>query len=175
MKEAIFFDAKDVLPEKYFLSEIPKANPVFVSVDEWHPSSPEDRVINVIKGYFIAPISTTYNLNIDPRMRFDYFVLSTKKCYNSQDMRDHLDQYVNYFEKFYDKDREYIAVLYHMKSIMDKYDNNAYPLQAFFADLYRYILKSNLEIGITFLNSCGKLRFITGKSMALSCCLEFNR
>lgn len=120
-------------------------NDLFIPVDEWHPQTPEDKVINVSKGYFIAPISATYNLNLDPEMRFDYFVLSTKKCYNSQDMRDHLFQYVNYFEKYYDKDREYIAVLYHLKSIMDKYDSNAYSINQFFYDMYRYILTSDLE------------------------------
>lgn len=147
MIQAIYFDVGEVQQEK----EKPKKpkQKVFVPVDKWKPIDPEDRVVNLIKGYFIAPISTTYNLNIDPRMRFDYFVLSTKKCYNSQDMRDHLDQYVNYFETFYDPDREYIAVLYHLKSMMDKYDNDMYPSNVFFGDCYRYILVSNLQNKVT--------------------------
>lgn len=136
MTPAIYFEDAPASPQNNTLK--------FIPVDEWHPSETE-MVVSVIKGYFVAPISTTYNLNIDPRMRFDYFVLSTKKCYNSQDMRDHLFQYINYFEKFYDQDREYIAVLYHLKTIMDKYDSAHYPVQAFFGDCYRYILKSNLE------------------------------
>lgn len=120
-------------------------NHTFVYVDDWMPTTPEETIIKVSKGYFIAPISATYNLNIDPKMRFDYFVLSTKKCYNSNDMRNHLFQYINYFEVFYDKDREYLAVLYHMKTVMDRYDDSVYSKNIFFGDLYRYILKSNLQ------------------------------
>lgn len=118
---------------------------MFYPVDRWEPLTADQRIINVVKGYLVAPISTQYNLNIDPRLRFDYFVLSTKKCYNSQDMRDHLYRYLNYFEVFYDKDREYISVLYYLKTIMDKYDAKAYPVDTFFYDLYRYILKSDLQ------------------------------
>ncbi|WP_301204469.1 hypothetical protein [Bacteroides acidifaciens] len=120
-------------------------NENFIPVDQWEPETPEDRVVNVTKGNFIAPICATYGLNIDPNMRFDHFVLSTKKCYNSNDMRAHLFQYINYFEKFYDTDREYIAVLYRLKTIMDKYDSTLYPCNAFFYDMYRYILTGELE------------------------------
>jgi len=120
-------------------------NDSFIKVDDWMLINPEDKVINLAKGYFIAPISTTYNLDLDPRSRFDYFVLSTKKCYNSNDMRDHLYQYLNYFEKFYDQDREYIAILFRIKTVMDNYDANYYSQNAFFGELYRYILTSNLE------------------------------
>ncbi len=120
-------------------------NKEFIPVDKWAPTSPEEALVKVTKGYFIAPLSATYNLNIDPAMRFDYFVLSTKKCYNSDEVREHLFRYINYFEKYYDQDKEYLAVLYHMKSVMDKYDNTIYTQDKFFYDLQRYILRSNLE------------------------------
>lgn len=122
-----------------------KYNKEFVPVDKWAPTSSEEALVKVTKGYFIAPLSATYNLNIDPAMRFDYFVLSTKKCYNSDEVREHLFRYINYFEKYYDQDKEYMAVLYHMKSVMDKYDNTIYTQDKFFYDLQRYILRSNLE------------------------------
>lgn len=130
--------------KKPLISFMEPGEQLFIPVDDWSPQSPDEIIINVQKGHLIAPISATYNLNINPEVKFDWFVLSTKKCYNSNDMRAHLYQYINYFEVYYDKDREYLAVLYHIKTIMDKYDENAYNQNTFFNDLYRYILKSNL-------------------------------
>ena len=117
----------------------------YPKVDEWIPVTEEDKIFDVIKGFFIAPLNKSFNLNLPEDSDFDYFFLPTKKCYNSTNMRSHLYQYLNYFEKFYDTDREYISILYYLKLIIDQYDENAYPQQAFFYDLERYILRSSLE------------------------------
>ena len=75
----------------------PKSNkePVFISVDEYEPSCPEEVIVNCVPGFFIAPISVIGGLNQVADTRFNYFMLATKKCYNSPAMRQHLYQYLN--------------------------------------------------------------------------------
>ena len=119
-------------------------------VDEWLPKTPEDEVIKVVKGAFIVPFDKYYGLTLpEDSQSFCKFSLTAKKCYNSQDMRDHLYKYINYFEKFYDLDREYIAVLYKIKLMMDKACYlDIYTEYVFFNDLTRYILKSGIELKV---------------------------
>lgn len=116
----------------------------FVPVDLWQPSNPNEVIINTKPGFFIAPISVIFNLNLSPDDKLDYFILSTKKCYNSVAMRSHLFQYVNYFCNYYDPDFEYISVLFTMKTKMDRYNASTYPPQALFYDMERYILNSGI-------------------------------
>ena len=132
----------------YFLDEFCRQRPdtrtTFVPVDQWQPSCPEEVIINCKPGYFIAPLSVVYRLNIDPEDKTDYFMLTTKKCYNSAAMRSHLFQYINYFCNYYDKDWEYVSVLFTMKTKMDRYSAASYPVSAFFYDMERYILRSGI-------------------------------
>ena len=83
------------------MNNIPNANRI--PVDKWQPQ-PDEVVINCKPGIFVAPIGAALNLDIDDKI--NYFVLSTKKCYNSIAMRQHLFQYLNYFENYYDAERE---------------------------------------------------------------------
>ena len=116
----------------------------FVPVDLWQPSSPDEVIVNCKPGFFIAPISVVFRLDVSPEDRIDYFMLTTKKCYNSAAMRSHLFQYINYFCNYYDKDWEYVSVLFTMKTKMDRYSANMYSVDAFFYDMERYILKSGI-------------------------------
>lgn len=119
-------------------------NEKFISVDEWKMKS-DDKLITTNKGNFIVPLTKLFNLNIDPEIKFDYFVLATKKCYNSDKFRAHLERYINYFEKFYDEDKEYISILYHFKTIIDRVPMEAYPPDQLYNDIHRYILSSDIE------------------------------
>lgn len=116
----------------------------FVPVDLWRPSNPNEVIVNCIPGFFVAPISVLFNLNLDINDKMDYFMLSTKKCYKSAAMRFHLYQYINYFCNYYDPDWEYMSVLFNMKTKMDRYEASAYPTEMFFYDMERYILKSEI-------------------------------
>ena len=116
----------------------------FIPVDRWMPQG-EDAIIHLQKGTLFAPISQFSGINVNPDMKFDYFTLAPKKCYNSPDMRNHLYQYLNYFEKYYDPDKEYMAILFRLKTFMDKNDSMSYPQEYFFNDLERYILRSTIE------------------------------
>jgi len=132
----------------YFLDQLtePKSNKGenFVRVDEWEPSCLEEVIVNCIPGYFVAPISVFNNISVDPGARFDYFVLPTKKCYNSVTMRQHMYQYLNYFCNFYDYEKEYLSVLFNLKIRIERYTDQQYPVEAFFYDLDRYIVRSSL-------------------------------
>lgn len=132
----------------YFIDEYCKqrrdTRSQFVPVDLWQPSCMEEVIVNCKPGFFIAPLSIVYRLNISDDDRIDYFMLTTKKCYNSPAMRTHLFQYINYFCNYYDKDWEYVSVLFTMKTKMDRYSTSMYPVDMFFYDMERYILKSGI-------------------------------
>ena len=74
-----------------------------VPVDEWKPIPFTPNVENIYnqdsifmntKGYIIVPINYFYTGQVEPVGKgLDAFVMSTKKCYNSTLMRDHLCRY----------------------------------------------------------------------------------
>lgn len=116
----------------------------FIPVDRWMPK-PDDAIVHFQKGVMYAPISAFSGVFLDPEMRFDYFTLAAKKCYNSPAMREHLYQYINYYETFYDRDKEYLAILFRLKTFIDKNESCVYNQDYFFNDMDRYILKSSIE------------------------------
>ena len=58
----------------------------FIPVDKWVPTAKELIILNV-KGALIMPINSIVNSQKDS---IDYFVLSTKRCYNSEEVRNHI-------------------------------------------------------------------------------------
>ena len=116
----------------------------FIPVDLWKPSNINEKIVCTKAGFFLAPISVLFNINSTESKKIDNFMLSTKKCYNSIAMREHLDQYINYFCNYYDPDWEYISVLFAIKTKVDRYNTTAYPVEMFFYDMERYILKSGI-------------------------------
>jgi len=115
----------------------------FVAVDEWRPL-PDDLIFFNNKGSVYAPVNNFYSGNNDEvgKNQLDFFLVSSKKCYNSIQMREHSCHYLNYFEKFYDKDKEYFSLLCHMKYLMDYYQD--YRKESFLYDLKRYILSPSI-------------------------------
>ena len=72
----------------------------FIPCDEWVEEE-EDKIFRHVKDAIILPVSDFYGITADTGL--DYFRLDIKqRCYNSNDMRDHMCHYLNYFEKFYD-------------------------------------------------------------------------
>lgn len=113
-------------------------------IDEWTPSANEE-IFKTIKRYFIAPVSTFWN--VDPSSGLDMFDLSPKKCYNSQEMRDHMPHYLNYFERFYDHDKEYLTILCRIKFMMGY--GGSYNKNSFIYDIRRYILSDSILYKVT--------------------------
>lgn len=107
-------------------------------VDQWEPSAAE-AIFKTTKRFIIAPISQIWNMNEN---NLDFFDISAKKCYNSDDMRNHICRYLNYFERYYDMDRELFSVIANMKWLM-VYQQN-YRKEHFIYDLKRYILSPSI-------------------------------
>ena len=76
-----------------------------ILIDEWIPSE-QDMIFKQVKGAFIAPLQERFNVSSS---NISIFSLSGKRSYNSDAMRQHLVHYLNYFEKFYDTDKELIS------------------------------------------------------------------
>lgn len=119
----------------------------FIPVDDWMPTE-QDKIFRHTKGALILPISSVMG---GQDMNLDYFVLSIKKrCYNSPKTREHLVLYLNYFEKFYDTDKELFMTLGRVKYLIDyqKYSSK----EAFFHDLFSYILSPSIRHKVRRMN-----------------------
>lgn len=119
----------------------------FIPVDNWEPE-PEDMIFNHIKGFIIAPLSQIYYC--DNSSSFDYFKISSKKCFNRDDLRAHTVKYLNYFEKFYDSDHELIMIYAQIKYLIDFVEG--YSREAFLYDIRRYILSPSIIYKVTRMN-----------------------
>lgn len=125
-----------------------KVSKNIVYVDEWK-MKPEDMIFKQVKGAIVVPASKFFGITDNPQ--FDYFILSYKRCYNNNDaIRDHFIKYINYFEKFYDKDHELISIYSEMKYLMD-YEKN-YKEEDIMRDIKRYILTGPLSERVKFMN-----------------------
>lgn len=116
--------------------------PIFIPVDNWRPECKEDELLKSNKGAIFAPVTMFLYGEDDPENRANCFILSTKKCYNSDEMRPHMCRYINYFERYYDRDKEYFTVMARMKYFIDY--EPGYTLEMFRYDIERYILRSGI-------------------------------
>ena len=128
----------------YISEEIPS----FIPVDSWVPTNDEDKIFKHVKGSIILPVSEYYGISDNAVL--DNFILNSKKSYNSDNLREHLCHYINYFEKFYDTDRELLAVYYKIKYLIDYV--NSYSKEDLSCDIYRYILTGNVFFKIRMMN-----------------------
>lgn len=109
-------------------------------VDQWEPNA-EDLIFKAMKGFIIAPIAKVFGLQEkDPGL--DLFNTSPKKCYNSDDMHNHVCLYLNYFERFYDPDKELFSIMANMRWLMSY--QVEYRRENFLYDLRRYILSPSI-------------------------------
>ena len=108
--------------------------------DEWKPSA-EDVIFTNAKDIVVAPVSSYYHLE-DQTHRINYFWIKPKKSYNSDLLRDHCCHYANYFEKFYDAEKEYFTNLCYLKFMVDCVGQ--YSTQNFMFDINRYILQPSI-------------------------------
>ena len=109
-------------------------------VDEWNPD-PQDIIFTNSKNIIVAPISRFYHLDEEDN-QINFFMVKPKKSYNSDDLRNHNCKYLNYFEKYFDTDKEYFTNLAHIKYLIDVYSE--YHKENLIYDINRYILQSGL-------------------------------
>lgn len=113
-----------------------------IPVDEWEPDTARGDVVYFRTTKISLNIEFSKMFNIQDT-DFDNFILSTKRCYNGRDMREHLPKYLNYFENFYDKEHELIMIMYNIKYMIDYMQE--YEDEMLISDLTRYIFKSTLS------------------------------
>ena len=117
-------------------------------VDEWWPNQ-EDRIFKQTKNAIVLPVSEFFGL---PESRvLDSFMLTTKRCYNSEEVRLHIEIYLNYFEKYFDREHELLFYMFRMKRLMDTgYVNSdgaiykQYELENLYYDIKTYILSDSM-------------------------------
>lgn len=113
-------------------------------VDKWDteeiPISDQDRIFRNIKGEVILPISEFFCGGDEETKQLDYFIMNSKRSYNSDETRGHICRYLNYFEKYYDFDKELLMILYEMKLLIDY--NKSYTKDNFMNDVNRYIIRN---------------------------------
>ena len=109
-------------------------------VDEWKPEK-EDMYFTNAKDTIVAPVGSCYKLE-DPNSRINYFWIKSKKSYNSDKLRNHCCIYLNYFEKYYDPEKEYFTNLAILKYVVDYYPD--YNIQNFIFDINKYILQPSI-------------------------------
>lgn len=115
-----------------------------IPVDEWdteqNPISEQDRIFRNIRGEIILPIAEFFCNGNEEAKSLNYFAMNTKRSYNSDETREHICRYLNYFEKFYDYDKELLMVLYKIKISIDYIPS--YSKAHFMDDVNRYIIRN---------------------------------
>lgn len=116
---------------------------VHIPVDEWgteqYPIAEEDMIFRNVWGEIILPISKFFNLG-EEYASIDCFAMNAKRSYNSDETREHICKYLNYFLKWYDHDKELLMVMYKIKALMD-YNAN-YTQDMLINDINRYIIRN---------------------------------
>lgn len=126
---------------------LPKEAVQYPPVDTW-VIQPEDMIFKQSKGAIQLPVAEHYGIVNNPL--FDQFSLIAKRCYNTDEMRDHMVKYINYFEKYYDVDHELVAVYFKIKYLIDY--EEIYNADALMYDIKRYILDSRIGLLVRIMN-----------------------
>jgi hypothetical protein len=117
-------------------------------VDEWFPIR-RDEIFKETKNAIILPVSQFFGVS-DSKV-LNSFILTPKRCYNSDEVRTHICRYLNYFERFYDPEHELLFYMYRMKQLMDigyiDQSGNTikqYDIFDFKRDIKTYILSNSM-------------------------------
>ena len=114
----------------------------FVPVDKWEPENEVDQIFIPCKGAVWLPVTQVFNITDPSKENLNYFILSTKRCYNGDTVRNHISKYMNYFEKFYDKDHELLWMICKIKCNIDMIPG--YNKEQFRHDIMRLILSDSI-------------------------------
>lgn len=142
-------------PEGLVSTEEPKRIDIFefchspyywAPVDNWFPF-PEEEIFRQAKNTISLPVSKFFNTN---SVMLDNFMLTPKRCYNSDEIREHICRYLNYFERFYDQEHELLYFMYRIKFCIDVGMPSSiggytfYTLDNFMSDIKDYILSDSM-------------------------------
>lgn len=121
----------------------------FIPVDSWVPAE-EDQIFKVGKGCVKLPVTQLFGITDPSKSNLDFFVIGNKRCYNGDIMREHMNIYLNYFEKFYDPDHELIYMMARIKCSIDLIPT--YTVEQFRYDLERLILSPSILVKAMAMN-----------------------
>lgn len=110
-------------------------------VDEW-TERPDQILFTNQKNIIMAPLDKLYR--VTGNMMINCFMINPKKSYNSDDLRNHCCKYLNYFEAYFDIEKEYFTNMAHIKYCIDTITE--YNIINFKNDINKYILQNNLFI-----------------------------
>ena len=116
------------------------ANKTIPIVDEWTPEI-KDTLFTQAKNVIVAPLHNYFHLT-DNNTKINYFMVNPKKSFNSDDLRMHYCHYLNYFEKYFDVEKEYFTNLATIKFFIDVYPE--YNKDNLKADILKYILQPSI-------------------------------
>lgn len=133
----------------------------FIPVDDWNPE-PQDNIFKHTKGAIIVPLSSILYNTVNNN--FDLFRVSTKRCYDRPKMRHHTTHYINYFEKFYDEDKELLMIYGNIKYLIDYVPG--YDKDAFIYDICRYILSPSILYKVTLMDRDNYIQDLSNCSYA---------
>lgn len=102
-------------------------------VDTWVPAE-EDMLFKCTNDRIFIPIHMFYH--IEPG-NIDYFNLQAKRCYHGIKVREHIVHYLNYFEKYYDREMILLSAYSYLKYMVDYV--NGYGKEDLFNDIFRLI------------------------------------
>jgi hypothetical protein len=146
------------------VATIPAGNSVQPPIDQWQPTEPGDRIFSHIRGAVIAPVHKFYNMSDEDAANnmIDYFYVTSKRCYNSDTkikdgevslgFRDHCTNYMNYFEKYYDTQKQLLGLYAQLKYFIDC--EPKYNLDMFLHDLWKNFINPNASYTSQYLNCC---------------------
>lgn len=155
-----------IKPIRFADEEIPK-------IEEWSPR-PDQILITNTRNVVIIPVGKVLGITSDS---LDLFMIRPKKCYNSQIVRDHICHVMNYFESYYDKDKELLMYLSRIKYMID--NMTGYSKDMFINDVRLYILSEsmkrkvialaeyNYELDLTYKNITAPLQYTNDHAKVL--------
>ena len=119
----------------------------FQPVDSWTPK-PEEEIFKTARGVISFDVSSYFGM--EPNAMLDSFVMTEKRSYNNPNTREHTVHYLNYFERFYDRDHELLMIYAKIKYLIDFVPQ--YTKESFLLDLQRYIMNGPISVKIGFMN-----------------------
>lgn len=140
----------------------------FIPVDEWTPTK-EEMIFTTTKGAIIADVSGYFGDS--HQSASNTFVMSPKRSYNSVAMREHITLYLNYFERFYDRDHQLFSTYCRIKYMIDH--EEGYTKSMFFFDLMKYIIRGPIEMKTMNMNAANYCLSLNYKSRTSSS-LQYN-
>lgn len=131
------------------------------------------------KEYIFVPVTDALGLrdkiSLEDRINLDCFVLKPKKCYHLDKyngVKIHICRYMNYFELYYDLDKELLNIYAQIKYRIDT-NADSYPEEVFIADLQRYILSDSMIRKVLALeNDCFELQLKSYPSQNMALCYK---